>query len=419
MRILMLAQFYPPTVGGEERHVRNLSIDLVRRGHDVSVATLGHLGSADAEIDQGVKIYRLRGTLQRDSSLFTETERRHAPPFPDPELLYGLSRIAARTKPDIVHAHNWLLHSFLPIKRRTGAPLVVTLHDFSLVCAKKNSMRAGSICDGPALVKCLGCAKAHYGAVKGGITTVANWISSRYERRRVDKFIAVSRAVADGNGLAKLPTPFEVIPNFVPDDIATLSALPDPRLRQLPSEGYLLFVGDLNRIKGVHVLMKAYSTLRQAPTLVLIGRRCPDAPKEFPPNVLVFDSWPHGAIMQAWKRCLFGLVPSIWADPCPTVVMEAMALGKPVIAADAGGNPDLVDRSETGLLVPPGDATALAAAMRSLVENADLRARLGAKGLLKAQTLKAAAIVPRIERTYEKLIATAAAGCSEGVRNAA
>src|SRR5437660_74800 len=85
MRILMLAQFYPPTVGGEERHVRNLSIELAARGHDVAVATLWQEGAPALECDQGVRIHRIRGSLQRTTALFSEKERQHAPPFPDPE----------------------------------------------------------------------------------------------------------------------------------------------------------------------------------------------------------------------------------------------------------------------------------------------------------------------------------------------
>jgi glycosyltransferase involved in cell wall biosynthesis len=419
MRILMLAQFYPPTVGGEERHVRNLSIDLVDRGHEVSVATLSQQGSSSAEVDEGVMLHRLRGTVQRSALLFQETERRHAPPFPDPELLHGLSKVVASVKPQVVHAHNWLLHSFLPIKRRTGVPLIVTLHDFGLVCAKKSAMRAGLICEGPAFMKCLGCAGNHYGTLKGGITTIANWISSAYERRRVDKFIAVSRAVAQGNELARLNIPYEVIPNFVPNDIARLGAERDARIDNLPSDGYLLFVGDLNRIKGVHVLLEAYSKLRMAPPLVLIGRRCPDAPKEFPPNVLVFERWPHAAIMQAWRGCIFAIAPSIWADPCPTVIIEAMAMGKPVIATKVGGSSDLVDHGESGLLVAPHDSTALALAMRSLIENAELRGNLSRKALQKAERLKAHAVVPRIERVYSELAIPFGNGRVRGVRDAA
>src|SRR5215469_2150514 len=128
MRILLLSQFYPPIVGGEERHVRNLDATLAARGHEVSIATLWYPGSTNYERDGDVRVYRLRGTLQRLGGLFVESERRHAPPFPDPELIVALRRVAAQEKPDVVHAHNWLLASYLPLKIWNGARLVVTLH---------------------------------------------------------------------------------------------------------------------------------------------------------------------------------------------------------------------------------------------------------------------------------------------------
>src|SRR5713226_1434111 len=107
MRILMLTQFfYPPTVGGEERHVADLCIELAARGHEVSVATLWQKGFPEFEIDRSVRIHRIRGTMQRMGMLFSESDRRHAPPFPDPEVMYALRRIILQEHPDIVHAHN-------------------------------------------------------------------------------------------------------------------------------------------------------------------------------------------------------------------------------------------------------------------------------------------------------------------------
>ena len=72
MRVLMLAQFYPPIIGGEERHVRNLSLALLSRGHDVSVATIWHQGLAQFELDAGVRIHRLCGTTQQLGMLFSQ-----------------------------------------------------------------------------------------------------------------------------------------------------------------------------------------------------------------------------------------------------------------------------------------------------------------------------------------------------------
>lgn len=404
MRILLLSQFYPPVIGGEERHVRNLGAALAQRGHHVSVGTLMHPGSPETELDGAVRVHRLRGTLQRLSGLHTDPERRHAPPFPDPELLLALKRLVAREEPDIVHAHNWIYASFLPLKGLSGASLVVTLHDYGLVCAKKNFMHLGvHLCSGPAPAKCLPCATGHYGAVKAAATSLGNWASSFAARRVVDRFIAVSHAVARHTGLTQGRAPYDVIPNFVPDDVQVLGP-EDACLRGLPGNEFILFVGDLTRLKGIDVLLQAYASLERAPQLVLVGRRVADTPTEFPPNVRVFNMWPHSAIMHAWRRCLFGVLPSVGPEACATVIMEAMASGKAVVATDIGGMPDIVDHGETGLLVPSGDAHALANAMQTLLDDRALLARLEVTSLARVERLKAGAVVTRIEQVYRDVL---------------
>jgi glycosyltransferase involved in cell wall biosynthesis len=404
MRILLLSQFYPPVIGGEERHVRNLGAELARRGHHVSVGTSIHSGSPEIEMDGAVRIYRLRGTLQRLSGLHADAERRHAPPFPDPEMVMALNRLVDHERPDIVHAHNWIYASFLPIKAVRGTPLVVTLHDYGLRCAKKNFMHLGThLCTGPTLTKCLPCATRHYGAVKATATTLGNWAQGFAVRRLVDRFIPVSHAVARDTGLTEGRAPYEVIPNFVPDNVATPGP-EDPCLQDLPQGDFILFVGDMMRLKGIDVLLKAYSSLLQAPPLVLIGRRVADTPTGFPPNVHVLGTWPHAAIMHAWRRSLFGVLPSVGPEACATVVMEAMASGKAVVAADIGGMPDLVDPGETGLLVPPGDAHALSRAMQRLLDDRALLSRLGTTSLSRVGRLTAGAVVTRIEQVYKDVL---------------
>jgi glycosyltransferase involved in cell wall biosynthesis len=223
----------------------------------------------------------------------------------------------------------------------------------------------------------------------------------------VDRFIAVSHAVARHTGLARGGAPYEVIPNFVPDDVGALGP-EDLCLRELPVDGFILFVGDMMRLKGVEVLLKAYAGLERAPPLVLIGRRVADTPTDFPPNVHVLGTWPHSAIMHAWRRSLFGVLPSVGPEACATVIMEAMASGKAVVATDVGGMPDLVDPGATGLLVPSGDAQALAQAMQGLLDDRALLARLGATSLARVERLKAGAVVTRIEQVYRDVLRPAA-----------
>jgi glycosyltransferase involved in cell wall biosynthesis len=416
MRILMLAQFYPPVIGGEERHVKTLGEALAQRGHSVSVATLHH-GGSQTSVENGVTVHRLRGTLQRLPFIFEAQGRQHSPPFADPEITRALTRIISQEKPDIVHAHNWMMHSYLPLARRSGARNVMTLHDYSLVCAKKNMIRDGRPCSGPSLSNCIGCASQHFGAVKGIVTAAALPVARRRALQRIDKFIAVSEAVKVRSGLDGDDSAVEVIPNFIPDGLGSTAAGPryESLVAQLPEQPYLLFVGDITGLKGIDFLLEAYGRLKHAPPLVLIGRRCADTPSSLPPGTRIFENWPHPAVLEAWQRCLFGILPSTGLEACATVVMEANAAGKPMIVSRTGGLPEIVDDGVTGVLTTPADASSLQTAMHKLLSDRDYLNELGAASRSKALTLMAAAIVPRIEEVYRDVLVASPKRLTESV----
>lgn len=407
MRVLLIAQFYPPLMGGIERHVHSLAHGLAGRGHEVTVATLAHQDLAAVQKDGPVMVHRLRGSLQRVGSLFT-SDRRHAPPFPDPEVMFGLRRLVERVQPDIVHAHNWMTHSFLPLKALGHARLVRTLHDSSLVCAQMRMVYSdGSLCSGPG-ARCTPCTTRHYGTVKGAVTLHALRAMAHLERRQVDMFVAVSSAIAHANRLADRSLPHRVIPNFIPDGVEDTPADLDPRVQALP-EGCLLMVGDLSADKGVHVLLAAYARLREPPPLVLIGRRVADSPDTLPAGVTVIDGLPHASVMQAWRRCRFGIVASTCLDASPTVTLEALACGKPVIGSAIGGIPDQIEEGVNGLLVPPGDVVALAAAMQRLLDDPEGCERMGHAAHAKVAPFRSSAVIQRIETLYQDLRTPASA----------
>ena len=404
MKILMLAQFATPIIGGEEQYVINLSRELVRRGHQVAVACIKHSKQTDFEIDSGVRIYRLQGTTQRFSQLYSEDSRRHAPPYPDPEITLGIRRVMVLEQPDIVHAHNWIVYSFLPLVPRNKAGLVVTLHDYSLQCATKRFMYRDLPCSGPGVRKCMACASKHYGTIKGKSIYLSNQAMSHLERKSVDMFLAVSQVTAVYNGLAGSGLPYQVVPNFIPDDLGSEQDSHNPLLDQLPKDGYLLFVGDLSSEKGIKVLLQAYKSLKNAPPLVLIGRRTSDTPNELPPNVFMMGSWPHGAVMQAWKRSCISLVPSVWNEPFGMVVIEAMSEGRPVIASHTGGIPDIVTHGVSGLLITPGEVESLQQAIELLLARPEMREQMGKAAKLRSTEFLASLVVPRIELIYQSII---------------
>lgn len=399
MRVLMLAQFFRPVVGGEERAVEDLAVALSRRGHDVSVATLRLRGMAAREELDGVRVHRLDGFVSRLERFYAD-ERLHLPPFPDPGVAAALRHVLAEERPDIVHAHNWMVHSYLPVKREANAPLVLSLHDYSLVCAQKRLIRGGSVCDGPGPMKCLRCSIAHYGRAKGTVVSGALQATSATLRRSVDMYLPVSGAVADRLELARRGLPHEIVPNLglLPANRTADAA----RIDQLPKGGFILFLGDAVPDKGVDVLVQAHAMLEDRPPLVLVGRagRADGAAD----GVLRLGPWPHGAALEAVRRCLFLVVPSIVPETFGIVALEAMALGKPVVASRVGGLAELVVDGETGRLVPAGEPHALAAALRELVENPQLREAMGASARTRAAMYSPDAVLPRLERIYGSLL---------------
>jgi glycosyltransferase involved in cell wall biosynthesis len=401
MRILMLAQFYPPIIGGEEQHVYNLSVELVTRGHEVAVVTIQHGQESLFTVEKGVRVYRVPSTMKRLQSLLGEKERYHAPPFPDPEILQALWYVIQRECPEIIHAHNWLLHSYTPLKAWSKAKFVVTLHDYSQICVTKRLMRQGQICETRTLHDCLRCAKRHYG-IKGAVITLAHRGARELECKVVDMFIPVSQAVARGTQLAERRLQYRVIPNFVPDILTEICCATHPLLAQLPQGHFLLFVGDIVVDKGVEVLLNAYAQLECDIPLVLIGRTEKDL--YLPPNTRLLGSWPHEAVLGAWQRCTLALVPSICPDSCPTVAIEAMSMGKPIIGSRIGGLTNIVVDNETGLLVTPGDSQELQAAIQCLLHDPQRRERMGRRAREYVTALQAQAVVTKIEQVYRELL---------------
>ena len=417
MRVLMLTELYPPVIGGLEVHVRHLSYELVRRGHDVWVATSSQPDRPETTIEDGVTVHRLRGTMHRLPWVYSDPRRSYAPPLPDPEMTLAVGRLLRRFRPDVVHAHNWMIHAFLPHWRPGGPPLVRTLHQYDLVCVKWLLMhRESPTCSGPAITKCTGCAVDQYGLAKGLGTLLGRGAMGAAERAAVDMYVPVSQAVAAGNRLAELGLPWRVIPNFLPDAVPVADESDEPRIRDLPSGPFILFVGALRRHKGLMVLLEAYSQLEGAPPLVLLGARWPDTPDSFPPNVIALHDWSHAAVMAAWDRCLFGVAPSIWEEPCPTVVIEGMSSGKAVIASRIGGMVDMLDHERSGLFVPPGDVMALRDAMRRLLDDSQLRQQLGEAARERSRAFRASAVVPRLEGLYGELLDRRTSKASSGPR---
>jgi len=401
MRIMMLAQSFAPIVGGEERVVEDLTRELSVRGHEVSVATLQQPGDVTAAEVAGAPIHPLRSSSYRVVRGRGDTERRHAPPVPDPETVLDLSRVLRRERPQIVHAHNWIVHSYLPLARNSHSALALSLHDYGLICATRRLRRKNKVCSGPAPFKCQVCAGEHYGVTKGLVAAFGTRSQESRLRRHVDVFLPVSSTVEELCRIREEETS-RVIPNFIGE--LPQAPLDDPRLAELPDEPFILYFGDVTEDKGVWELVEAYGTLQDPPPLVLIGRCYIDELAQRP-GVHVMGAWPHEVAIEALRRSLFSVAPSVWPEPFGLVALEAAAAGKPIVATAMGGLRDIVVDGETGLLVPAEDRAALAAALQRLAGDPQLRERLGTAARQRAGGFSPAAVVPQFEQAYEVALA--------------
>jgi glycosyltransferase involved in cell wall biosynthesis len=416
VRILIASDHYPPFIGGAHRQTQLVSRELYKRGHSVSVATVWQPSLPSLEDDDGVQVHRLRQLR----TLFTKDPRdhnqRHQPPFPDPVTVWGLRRLFRELKPEVVHSHGWFSYSCAVALLGMDIPLLISGRDYGYSCATRTLLFNDKLCDGPALVKCLGCSASFYGAPKGFAAVFSLCVSRPWLRRKVSAIHSVSGFVQEvverdfyGNRRDQLesaggPILESVIPSFLMDQEETPS---DPAfLERLPDSPYILFVGGLQPRKGLGELLAAYMQLIAPPPLVLIGYATGDMPKSYPQGVVVLLDVPHPAVMQAWEHCLFGVMPSVWPDPSPGVVREAFSKGKTVIGTSLGGTPEMIINGETGLLVQAGDVPQLAKAMQRLIDDTALREKLSQAALLKSKFYQAEIIVPRFELLYRRLIET-------------
>jgi glycosyltransferase involved in cell wall biosynthesis len=404
VHILQLTDLYTPVIGGLERHVATLSAEMQRRGHTVTVVTIRASGLPVTEIIDDVRVVRIQTLSQRMCGLYADSAHPFHPTAPDPEAVMELRRLVDRERPDVVHSHSWLQYSYFPLYHPSKGPAhVVTLHDYGLACPRKTLQPSSDAdrCAGPRLDRCLACAPRQYGVVKG-VTIAGLHLGSRFLHRRADRYLAVSSAVARHSRSALPPgSDIIVIPSMIPNGVSDL-ADQGARPAFLPAEdGYLMFIGALGPHKGVDVLLEAHRRMRHKIPVVLLGTPRSDTPPLTQPGVFTARNVPHAQAMAALRHCSIATVPSTWHEPMSQVAVEAMVVGRPVVASDVGGLRDVVQHDVTGLRVPPRDPGALARAIDSLLDDPERRAKMGCAGRERARQFEASAVTPRILQVFE------------------
>ncbi|HEX4329632.1 MAG TPA: glycosyltransferase [Burkholderiales bacterium] len=262
--------------------------------------------------------------------------------------------IIGRFRPDVIHAHNTfplISPSLYYSAAAHRVPVVQTLHNFRLFCAQAMFMREGTVCE-----DCLGTLpwrgvlrRCYRGSAAQSAVLVtmlgAHRMLGSY-RRRVTRYIALNRFCRDKFIEAGLPAERILVkPNFVD--------LPAPDAAQ-PRAG-ALFVGRLSPEKGIGVMADAAGLLPNA-GIEVIG----DGPEvgrlHDLPGVRLLGRLAPADIYARMRGAACLVLPSIWYENFPRVLVEAFACGLPVIASRLGAMAELVEEGVTGLLFEPGNA---------------------------------------------------------------
>jgi glycosyltransferase involved in cell wall biosynthesis len=340
MRIGLVTADYWPNVGGVAAHVAELARALVHGGHEVHVATrpLADETSPCGERD-GVVIHR--------------------PPLPrlrpvgDAVQRAWLRKFVERVRPQLLHVHGLRP---LPATRGLSVPVVFTNHTSGFL----RRMERG-----------------------------------RWARRRVaarlrhtELVLAPSEELAEATLALGLDIPVRYLPNGVdPERFSPGQSAMRRSLGLAADSVVVLLARRLVAKNGVRVLAEAAREFirpgvklvfagdgpeREAVQAILKRDGCLDA-------ALFLGSVPNSQMPDLYRAADISVLPS-FLEATSITGLESMACGLPLVGTRVGGIPAIIDDEETGLLTPPGDAPALAAAIRRLCEHPEVRARMGRAG---------------------------------------
>jgi len=400
----MLTDLCKPTIGGVEQHVFSLSKKLVENGHQVIIGTVKQKGMKHLETYDEVYIYRLDSLFQKVPFMYTEPAKKYHPPFQDVLLARELKVLVKNFQPDIIHCHGWIIFSYLPLKSKFDTPLISTLHHYGFICPKQDMFfKNKDICKHPLGLACYNCSAKTYGFFRS--TFMVNLVKiSKGNLSKIDNFIAVSNFVKKVHVtyLGLPDSKIFVIPNFYePENVQGSNS------ENLPSD-FILYVGQLSPHKGVDLLLAAYKSSGTDLPLVMLGSkhyahdytRFHDGER-----IIVKENVSRSLVLNALKRCRFVVAPSIWPEPCPTSVLEAMSFSKAVVASTSGGIPEIVNSGETGYLLNPRNIQEFSVFIKLLVNDPRLCEEMGKKGKMRfLKHFTAEKVVRDIENLYNSVL---------------
>src|SRR5262245_3382346 len=298
-----------------------------------------------------------------------------------PKVIYSLearrqlARLLDRVQVNVAHAHNVYHHispSIFSLLHDRGIPTVLTLHDLKIACPAYNMLAPDGICE-----RCKG-GRLHnvvvHRCIKGstGLSAVVMMEAVLHRllgtyRRYVNRLIVPSRFYI--NKLAEWGVPTSLlthVPNFV--DAGAY------RPGYAAGRGFIYF-GRVSREKGLATLIRAAAAVRCTVRIAGTGFELETLralAAQLNADVTFLGHLTGEALHAAIREARAVVLPSEWYENAPVSVLEAYALGKPLVGARIGGIPELVREPDTGLSFASGDAKSLGAALYEMMNRSDV-----------------------------------------------
>jgi glycosyltransferase involved in cell wall biosynthesis len=380
--LFILHNFFPEKIYGAEKVCISQMRELLRRGHEVGLFYSGNAWVSRLELFKNeldnLTLFRVKFINTRAQILLSAC---------NPYVSMRFKKTLEIYKPDIIICHHLVRLSLdLPgIARGKGIPFIYYLHDFYLVCPSYALLRAdGKFCPGGGVFQCARCIyESRFGQKSNGYPVACMLavpfliVRARMLKQfqsQTDLFISPSEFLLKEMNRRHFPAAaYRVLPNG--SEYGRVHT--ERNVIKTVRFGYL---GSTIKKKGVDVLMRAFEgeigaslVIRGFPDEDALNRFRASYP-DFKGKLEIFNS----NIEEFYKNVDVVIVPSIWPENQPTVIIEAFGFGKPVICSDIGGMPEMVRHNNGGLLFKTGNAEDLRDRVVWLLENPNEVNRLAA-----------------------------------------
>jgi len=371
MKIALVSPYDFSFPGGVTNHISSLESHFTRMGHEVKViAPVSKKASGFG--DRFIPIGKPRPVPSSGSICRITLSLR---------LASTIKAVLSREKFDIVHLHE---------------PFMPMLCSAVLRFSETTNIGTFHACDGSP------------GYNLGW--PISRLILNR-RRHKLDGKIAVSEP-ARRFASKYVPGYYNIIPNGIDiehfsTDVTPLEEFGDGKLN-------ILFLGRLERRKGLNYLLKAYQRVKQEipdSRLIVVGpgtrlrKKYEKWVKRSGLSDVVFIGYaPYAELPRYYKTADVFCAPATSRESFGIVLLEAMAVGKPVVASNIDGYASVLTHGEEGLLVPPKDSKGLAQTLISVLSDETLRQRLGARGRLTAEKYSWNQVAQRVFDYYVRVL---------------